>query len=104
MLRKGDGAQQRLEVKAVGNLDRVGDGGGQPEGAHAVGGGENGKAVRLQSPERIILAERGEFGLQQAPAALVEACGVELLQRRFRQIAEGDPARLTCWVCGVVDT
>ena len=93
-LRECDGAQQRLEMEAVGNLDHVGDGGGQPEGAHAVGSGEDSEAVRLQSPERIILAERGEFGFQQGSAALVESCAFQLLQCRFGQVAEGDAAGL----------
>jgi len=77
-------------MKAVGHLGSVSDRGSQPEGAHAVGRGEDGKTVRLQTPECVVLAESGEFGGQRGQAALVESHRVQLFKCRFCLVAESD--------------
>jgi hypothetical protein len=78
MLRHRDGAQERLQMKAVRHLHGLGQVVGQAIGAQRVRGDENGQAVGLRAPELVIVHQVVKLFLDRPDRALGHADLFEL--------------------------
>jgi hypothetical protein len=87
-LREGRAAQQRLDVKTIGNLDH----GRQPvrdlKGPRTRWRREDRQAVRLAGPERVVIGEIVEHVAQVVDQAALDRRSGELIERLGAQILE----------------
>ena len=94
VMRKGHGAQQRLQVEAIGHLDRVHELVRQAKALDAPVGREDREAVGLHRPEFVVLDDRVDGGLDGSHAVLVGVRGLELRDRGLEEVLELDAVRL----------
>ena len=93
-LRKGHGAQQRLQMEAVGDLGDHPEPVREAEGLHALRRREDGEAVGLIHPELVIVDELVERLLDARHVGLVGARFVQLRQCGGGEVLELDPVGL----------
>jgi hypothetical protein len=93
-LRERHGAQERLHVEAVRDLDGRAEAVRESERLHVLWRREDGEAVRLQPPERRIVYEVVERLLDARNVGLVGVRLAQLAHRLTRSVLELDPARL----------
>ena len=91
-MRKGHGAQERLQVKPIGHFDHVMQFIGQAIGLYPFRRDQNGKAVCLMFPEILILLKNCQMFLQRPDASLGQAGLLQLCDGLAYQITEIGPA------------
>jgi hypothetical protein len=90
-LREGDRADERLQVKAVGDLDQGAEPVGETKRADGIWGREDRQAVGLQPPIVIIVGQIVQFLAKQLDAPLVRSRAPQLLDGILRQVRQLDP-------------